>query len=49
MVDKCFILNFVLHFYESHTNVGTSIQSFTRQHTGIFGQKFYVNPKILSP
>ena len=47
--DKSFICNFVLHFYESHTNVGISIQGFTYHHTVIQGQKFYINPKILSP
>ena len=44
--DKSFICNFVLHVYESHTNVGISIQSFTCHHTVIQGQKFYINPKI---
>ena len=44
IVDKCFIFNFILHFYELHTNVGT----FTCHHNGIYGQKFYINPKILS-
>ena len=33
--DKSFICNFVLHFYESHTNVGISIQGFTYHHTVI--------------
>ena len=49
MVDKCFIFNLVLHFYESHTNVSTSIQSFTCHHARIYGQRFYINPKIISP
>ena len=48
IVDKSFILDFLWRFYESHKNVvGTSTQSFTCHHTGIYGQKFYVNPKII--
>ena len=31
--DKSFICNFVLHLYESHTNVGISIQGFTYHYT----------------
>ena len=46
--DKSFICNFLLHFYESHTNVSISIQSFTCHRTVIQGQKFNINPKILS-
>ena len=37
--DKSFICNFVLHFYESHTNVSISIQSFTCHHTVIWATK----------
>ena len=42
--DKSFICNFVLHFYESHTNVSISIQSFTCHHTVIWATK--INLKV---
>ena len=47
-VDKCFIFNFVRHFYESNTNFTTSTQIFICHYTGNYGQKFYINPKIIS-
>ena len=47
-VDKYFIFSFVLHYYESNLNFTTSIQSFTCHYTEDYGQKFYINAKILS-
>ena len=48
IVDKYFIFNFGLHFSKSNINFTTSIQIFTCHCTENYGQKFYINPKILA-
>ena len=46
-VDNCFF-SVRLTFVRIIHNIGTSIQGFTWHHTWIYGQKFYITPKIVS-